>query len=169
MANELTRTLTIERLKDVVSYDPETGHFTWLRRIAKIVKPGGQAGSPHRTGYRYLQIDGERIAEHRLAYFYMIGEWPQEVDHRNLDKTDNRWNNLRAASISNNRWNRTIQSNNTSGYKGVSYHKTYRRWTAYIGYRGSVISLGRFGTAESAAAAYAEAADRLHGDFARIK
>jgi hypothetical protein len=90
-----------------------------------------------------------------------------EVDHENGDKLDCRRGNLRLATHAQNMRNRGLQSNNTSGFKGVSWDRQRRAWQAKIRVDGRQVKLGRFRSPESAAAAYVAAARQLHGDFAR--
>jgi hypothetical protein len=94
-------------------------------------------------------------------------EPPAQIDHINGIKTDDRLCNLRAADNAQNNRNRPAQGNNTSGFKGVS--KKRRQWRARISVNGTEHSLGTFDTPEAAAAAYREAAERLHGAFARTE
>lgn len=88
------------------------------------------------------------------------------VDHINGDKTDNRKSNLRVCSNSENLRNRGAQRNNTSGFKGVTFHKAANKWTASITANGSNNYLGLFKTPEEAHSAYCEAARAMHGEFA---
>lgn len=90
------------------------------------------------------------------------------VDHRNGDGLDNRRENLRYATTSQNGGNRRIGANNTSGYRGVDYRKRRLRWRARIAFEGERIELGHFGSPEEAARAYDLAARRLFGEFARL-
>lgn len=91
------------------------------------------------------------------------------VDHREIFNTlDNRRSNLRIASCSQQMINRRLQSNNTSGYKGVSFHKPTGKWRAIINVDRRAISLGYFHSREAAYKAYCEAAAKYHGDFARV-
>ncbi len=93
----------------------------------------------------------------------------KQVDHINGDGLDNRVENLRIATSSENNYNTGKQSNNTSGYKGVSWHKTRKTWQVLIGVGGRLIRIpGVFNSAEDAARAYDEAAKKYHGVFARL-
>lgn len=99
----------------------------------------------------------------------MTGAWPErEVDHRDGDPKNNRWNNLRLATSSQNKMNGVRRSDNTSGYRGVWFEKRRSHWVAEILADGIKRHLGSFPTAEAAAAAYAEAAARIHGKFANL-
>jgi hypothetical protein len=95
-------TLTAERLREILGYDPETGLFTRLVRTGRI-RAGEVAGTAHSRGYRSIVIDGRVYLSHRLAWLYVHGEWPPEqIDHINRNRADNRLVNLRAAKQSQN-------------------------------------------------------------------
>lgn len=160
--------LTQERLKYLLHYDQDAGVFTW--RVDRIrVRAGERAGKIDGQGYVAIGIDGHRHAAHRLAFLYMTGVWPSSfVDHINSDRSDNSWCNLRVATNSQNQANVLRWSHNTSGFKGVSWHKSTGRWQANIRSEGGKKSLGYFDTPEAAYEAYCTAAFALHGEFARI-
>lgn len=112
--------LTQERLKELFEYRPETGEF--IRKVSRgRGKAGSVAGTSDKDGYIIIGIDRERYKAHRLAFLYMDGKIPEEVDHKNRITWDNRWDNLRDTTSSENNKNRTTYSN--SGYLGVSWHK----------------------------------------------
>lgn len=120
-------------------------------------------------GYRSISIDDRDYLAHRLAWLYVHGKWPpHQLDHINMDRADNRMCNLRQADNAENNCNRPLQSNNTSGFKGVSFHKQTRKWKASLKVRGKDIHLGLFDEAEAAAAAYRLAAQKHFGEFARF-
>ena len=159
--------ISADRLRSLLHYDPETGVFTWLVNKSNV-KAGSTAGKHAANGYWRIKLDGREYPAHRLAWLYMKGTWPSGVvDHINMNKIDNRFDNLREASFAQNQHNRTEQSNNTSGYKGVSRFKNTGRWRADIMLNGKSHYLGSFDTAEDAAIAYDMAASELHGSFAR--
>ena len=161
--------LTAERLRNVLDYIPETGGFEWAVSMGNGGGVAGRdAGSDHRHGYRMITIDGERYLAHRLAFFYMTGRMPTEhIDHINGQKDDNRWQNLREATRSQNGANRGANKRNTSGYKGVTWDKNRSKWSAAIMCQGQPYNLGGFDTPEEAHEAYKKAAGALFGDFAR--
>ena len=104
-----------------------------------------------------------------MAWLYMTGRWPRgQVDHRDLDKGNDRWLNLRVATPGQNNANSRSRKTNTSGFKGVSYHIRVRKYVAQIGHNGKIIYLGQFDDPAIAHQAYAEAARRLYGEFARV-
>lgn len=158
--------LTQEIALATFAYDPASGHLG-----RKTYAPGKRIGDRvGTTNGRYRQIywKGYRFLEHRLIWLICTGVWPgQFVDHINMNGHDNRIANLRLASTADNNRNRTKQGNNASGYKGVHFYKQRRKWRARIMKDGVQHTLGFFDDPEEAAAAYAEAAARFHGVFAR--
>ena len=161
--------LTAERLREVVSYAPETGIFRW-----KASRTRGQRVAGHlekrKDGARTIWIDGVSYLAHRLAWLYVHGCWPEDqIDHINCNRSDNRIENLRESTQAQNTRNARIAKNNTSGYKGVSRHPNTTKWRARITYLRVEYHLGLFDTAEEAYAAYCAAAKRLHKEFARFK
>lgn len=161
--------LTLDRLKSEFSYDPETGVFTRIAIASNGKgKVGARAGFPHKKGWRQIKIDGIQYKEHRLAFLWMTGEFPpNDADHRNLDKADNRWANLRAATRSQNMANKPRSVRNTSGWKGVSWFKPTGKWWAQIKIGGRGKSLGLYNCPAAAHFAYVVAADKAFGQFSR--
>lgn len=119
-------------------------------------------------GYIQIRIGAKYYLAHRVAWYLHYGYWPKEVDHINGIKTDNRITNLREVMRSDNGCNKPKQSNNTSGYKGVSFHKETGKYQAKITRHGKTTNLGLHETAESAGLAYQLAARQLHGEFAHV-
>lgn len=132
--------ITVDRLKELLHYDPETGVFTWVGKSSKMshnVIVGGLAGSINGDGYLSIGIDGKRYQTHRLAFLYMEGYIPENfVDHINRDRSDNRWCNLREVSNTCNVQNSNNRKDNTSGVKGVSWFSPRNTWVARITYKG---------------------------------
>ncbi len=161
--------ITQERLKEVLHYDPETGAWRWLKSMSSRIKVGDVAGSTDAKGYTVIGIDGTQPKAHRLAWLYMTGEWPQRhLDHKNGDRADCRWANLREATMAQNNQNCRTPSTNKSGYKGVAFHKATGKWRASISVNNYPRWLGLFESPEAAHQAYAAAAEGLYGEFARL-
>lgn len=168
--------LTYERLIAVLDYNPETGIFTWRARPREEFKTlramaawnGLHAGRPAGCAFNsYLRtsIDYRYYQVHRLAWFYMTGEWPTGmIDHKNRTPNDNRWVNLREATGSQNQANRGLQKSNTTGAKGICWRG--KRWVAQISVAGRCVYLGQFVQKTDAVAAYEHAALMHHGEFA---
>ena len=159
--------LTAKRLRELLHYDPATGVFT--RRVSRQgFNAHTVAGSLHKqSGYVIMGVDRRSYRAHRLAWLYMTGHWPAELDHKNGDRSDNRWDNLREAGRTQNNANAKRREDNSSGFKGVSWDRANGRWRAYINVDGRQKHLGRFDAIESAAAAYSIAAKATFGEFAR--
>ena len=135
--------------------------------MALSVKPGDIAGTLVH-GYRRIKINGRSYPAHHLAWLYKKGKWcSQMIDHRDLDRSNNRWINLRRATRSQNNANTRANRNNACGLKGVS--PNHGRWRAIIHKNGRTQHLGNFPTPQAAHAAYAKAARKLFGKFARTE
>lgn len=154
-------------LKSLLDYDPETGIFRWREKVARKVVVGGVAGARNRAGYVVIGIGGDLHYAHRLAFIYMTGNAPRQVDHKDGDRGNNRWNNLRPATHQQNILNSKRAANNTSGFKGVSWHKGAAKWSAYIILDGRKRHLGLHATAADAHGAYLAAAKAAQPEFAR--
>jgi len=146
--------LTQSRLKEVLSYDPETGKFVRKVSRSNSVKVGSVAGTLSPLGYTQIRVDGKRYLAHRLAWLYTHGYFPEnQIDHLNGIRNDNRIKNLREVSNACNLQNTKIRSDNTSGFPGVYWHKQRRKWGAYIQIQGKPYHLGLYDTALGAALA----------------
>jgi hypothetical protein len=151
---------TREQLLERFTYNPDDG---------TLISYGREAGYVMGSGYRLCSVKKQRIYAHRLIWCMMTGEWPtEEVDHANRNKSDNRWCNLRLASRQNNARNQSVTAKNTSGFKGVSFHKRTGKWRADIQLNGSQKSLGSFDSPELAALAYQDSAKQNFGEFATV-
>lgn len=159
--------ITVERLKEVLEYDPSTGDFRWRQTLGRRAKAGNVAGCRSASkGYAEIQIDGKLYKRHRLAYLYVHGYLPSEIDHVSRERGDDRIDNLRPATRSQNRANSSLHSNNTSGAKGVTWHSKQRKWNATISVNRKRIHLGCFDDIGLAADAYRAAAIKHFGAFA---
>ncbi len=156
--------LTQERLRAALDYDPLTGVFLWRTNRRGHAKAGNVAGTPSK-GYVSIKLSQKRYYAHRLAWFWMTGKWPaEEIDHRDLDRGNNRWANLREATARQNKGNLRPR---TGGLKGVRYEPRGSAWVARIKDHGRNLHLGTFRTATEADAAYRAAAAEIFGEFAR--
>ncbi len=150
----------LSKIKESLTYDAETGRLF-------NSKTGKLAGKKTQQGYLVVTVAGQSVFAHRACWAIYYGQWPSMmIDHINHDKTDNRICNLREATAMQNLRNRPRQTNNTTGAKGVSFHKFSGKYRAQIKVDGKKLHLGLFETPEAAHAAYAAAAVRFHGDFA---
>lgn len=138
--------------------------------IWKISRGNIKAGTSPKyktyQGYEQIRYCGKPVRVHHIVWFMHRGYWPKSLDHINGDKSDNRIENLRECTQEQNTRNRSAQPNNTSGYKGVSFHKTSGKWVAQIKAGRVRKHLGLFKAIEDAATVYNFAAAELHGPFA---
>lgn len=159
--------ITQKRLKELLHYDPITGVFTWRVRRGGRAVAGSVAGTIGKDGYVRIFVDGVSQYAQRLAFLYMEGRFPPVIsEHRNLNPSDNRWENLRPATHSQNGMNKPARSDNKLGVKGVIKTKS-GKFQSEIGFAGKRVYLGLFSTLAEASAAYDAAADVHHGEFAR--
>lgn len=157
--------LTQDALKKALRYDPDTGVFTRLnsrsKKAASLI--GKRAGTVNALGYRMIGIEYIVYLEHQIAWLYMTGEWTKEIDHRDRDKANNKWANLRKATRAQNIINRDIVVNNTTGYTGVS--RSGSGYRAYITVDGRTMHLGSRPTAVDASALRIAAEQKFYGEF----
>lgn len=154
--------LTQEYLQSIMFYNRETGEFRWRHREGMNATwntkySGKLTGWNHSNGYKQTCIDRKKYFLHRLAWFYIYGRWPIEIDHIDRDKANNRISNLREVAHKQNCQNRK-QRSNPNGYKGVTYSKRDNVWYARITRDGVSRHLGTFLTSEAAYSAYCKAA-----------
>lgn len=154
--------LTQARLREVLNYNPETGIFTWHAR------PWKEAGCRRHDGYRLIRVDDFLYLSHRLAWLYVYGELPPQLDHKDMVRDHNWIGNLRPATDSQNLGNRKRRPDNRSGLKGVTFMKETGRWRARLSFGGRVQYHKHFDTSEEAYAAYCEVAKEYFGDFANL-
>jgi HNH endonuclease/AP2 domain len=156
--------VSLERLRQVLDYDPLTGIFTWKAPTSNRVKIGSVAGSDKHDGYLTITVDGLAEYAHRLAWLFVYGVLPErQLDHRNGNPSDNRISNLRLATPVQNSQNKVKpQRNGTTGLLGVCYFKRTGKWTANITAAGERHYLGYFDTPEQASEAYWAAKRELH-------
>lgn len=152
---------SIAFVRERFSYDPNTGDLTWAKARRDYL--GRVAGYQEDDGYIRVTIGNDRYHAHRLIWAIVHDEYPEEIDHRNGVRSDNRIKNLRACTRSENHQNRGDSSNNTTGFRGVTYDKANSRFLARIGHNYKQYHLGSFIKPEDAAAAYKRAKKQLHG------
>ena len=153
--------LTAERLRERLHYDPETGEWSW-RVLPRRRKPDGLPGTAHADGYWTITIDKKRYLSHRLAWLYITGGWPPaDIDHIDGDRSNCRWANLRAVDRQQNLQNqRRASKNNKSGVLGAYWNG--RRWISTICHNRKTYYVGQFLTAEEAHAAYLAKKREIH-------
>jgi hypothetical protein len=150
--------LTREYLRACVSYDPVEGIFR--SRIPSAKRPEGErlVGTPGSHGYLSISVGGKSYLVHRLAWLYETGEWPEQIDHIDRDRQNNRFSNLRACTNQENNWNKV-------GAVGATWNGSRRKWVSKITHNGKSLTLGYFETMEEARARYLAEATKLRGHF----
>ena len=161
--------ITQSRLKVLLHYCPDTGVFTRRTTINRHVLAGSVCMTIDSYDYIKIRVDGFRVRAHRLAFLYMLGYLPAEVDHVNGVRSDNSWANLRACTRSENQQNRCdARKDNGCGFIGVSFNSADGTYRARLQVNGVRTHLGHFPTAELAHAAYLKAKVKLHTHHERL-
>jgi hypothetical protein len=160
--NGRQQTLTQQRLKELLDYDPATGIFVWV-----VAKKGTRknkiAGFKRPDGYSTVRVDGKHYLLHRLAWLFMHGYFPEHnIDHIDRDPSNNRLSNLREATQQCNLRNCKKSKANTSGVTGVYWFKRDQKWSAKISAGGKNLHLGQYSSKLDAAKARWDA-ERKHG------
>lgn len=157
--------LTIERLREVLDYEPETGVLRWRVSLGGKGVAGERAGTISVHGHRIVSIDGKKYRAARLCWMHIHGAMPANlIDHKNRVRDDDRLDNLREATYSGNARNVGAKSP-SSGLKGAYREMGKSKFFSCIRADGGNIYLGTFDTAEAAHSAYAEASAKFHGEF----
>ena len=164
----MASTLTQSFLKTLLDYNPTTGEIVWRPRGIELFRDAKQpaeytmarwnannAGkeafvTPHSSGYLTGGIMGKTYYAHRVIWELVFGEDPDQIDHINGDKTDNRLCNLRSVTNAENQKNASLSKNNTSGVCGVYRHSRLPKWIANIVVNGKTKYLGSFAEFDAA-------------------
>ena len=168
--------ITLAQMREILDYNSKTGAFLWKARADRSKSwnsafAGTAAGWVDKKGYIIITI-GVDYRAHRIAWLLAKGKWPPpelDIDHRNRDKGDNRIENLRIATRTQNNANANLRSNNRSGAKGVSWDKVREKWTVRTRVGGKYCYLGRFDEFDDAVEAYRRAVIKAHGEFAKAQ
>lgn len=173
---------TPEQLRELLTYDPETGKLFWKERPIEMFasrrscstwnsKFSGKEGFRciSDQGYYRSQIWGINLKAHRVAWAIYYGSWPKlSIDHKNCNRLDNRIENLRLASQLQNNWNSMPFVVASSPLKGVYWDKANAKWRAKIKVEGKTVCLGRYASESEAHMAYKKAV-AYRGEFARTE
>lgn len=161
--------ITQERLKELFDY--QDGQLIWKVKKAQCVKIGTAAGWANRDvhGQQYInvEIDNKSYKVHRLVFMYHHGYFPSRIDHIDGNRFNNKIENLREVTASQNAQNSKFRKSNTSGHKNVSFDKRNKRWRVMVRVNGVNKSFGYYDDLELAGLVAAEARDKFHGQFAR--
>lgn len=140
----MNQELTQSYLKSILDYNHEAGIFTWKVSNNRKIRIGDVAGCVY-NGYIRIKINNKKYQAHRLAWLYVHGKFPPEqIDHINHNRADNRIANLRSVSHQENHRNQSKTNNNTSGFVGINWHKQRNKWRAFITVDQKHIYLGLF-------------------------
>lgn len=158
-----------EFLKSILDYNPETGEMTWIKPTKYHPDLLGKvAGNPARTPKKYwvIQIHGKKYNRSRLAWLWMTGSFPKEfIDHKDGNSLNDKWDNLREASLMENAWNHKFRKRKYDFPMGVRQSKS-GRYVARISHMKKQFTIGSFDTVEEARAAYLEEREKRFGEFA---
>lgn len=157
--------LTQARVRELFDY--KDGFLYWRIKPSRDTVIGALCGCERNDGYRVITIEGRKYLAHRIIFFWHYGFLPRSIDHIDRDPRNNRIENLRQATHSQNHCNRSKQKNNTSGYKGVSWISRDKKFQTKIKVGEKHIHLGYFNSAQEAHDAYIKAANKHFGEFAR--
>lgn len=162
----LNNSVSHERLLKLLSYNPETGLFTWLVSLKGCgghVKVGKPAGSRHSSGYITISVDGVPYQAHRLAWFYVYAKWPaDELDHINRDRADNCISNLKVVSKAENQYNIGLPKHNRSGCLNVFWNAPAGKWKVHMKVLGKNYFGGNFECKLAANIVAADMRKKLH-------
>ena len=158
--------LTQSLLKNHLRY--EDGFLYWTDFSIRPNAKTTALGTLLPNGYFYVRFFKKAAYVHRLVFLYHFGYLPKFVDHINGNKQDNRIENLREATRSQNMINVGKSTLNKSGYKGVSFNKKMNKWTAQIKQNNKHFYLGHFDSPEKAHETYRKKATELYGEFANF-
>jgi hypothetical protein len=154
-----------DELKELLSYDKDTGVFVWIKP-RQGVRTGVAIGTSNGLGYLRIRFKGKSYYAHRLAWLYMYGYMPKQIDHINGNPSDNRISNLRECNQTQNMCNKKVSSANKSGVKGVSYAMHAKKWKVQIQLNGKNKHIGYFDDFEFATLVADEARNKYHKEFA---
>ncbi len=164
--NQDKELISIDEVRECLSYCPVSGVLTWKKKVAQRTRVGGIAGQLNKvSGYWQCSFKSRSHQAHRLAFFWMTAAWPiGHIDHKNGDRADNRWENLRDVTRVENSQNqrRSHFDNKSCGLLGVTWNKRDKRWSAAVWVGGKRKHIGNFFTPEQAHSAYLVAKRVLH-------
>ena len=152
----------------IETFDYKNGHLIWKTNRTPGVKAGDIAGTIAKSGYSQIRLNGKTYKAHRLIFIYHHGYFPGFVDHIDRNKSNNKIENLREASLVQNQGNRKMDVRNTSGYRGVSWYKKDKKWGARITMNGTKKFLGLFEDPSDAYDAYCKEAKNHFGSYANV-
>lgn len=165
--------LTQDLLREVFDYDHETGDLIFKAKDSMTAEnrrwntryAGRPCGSENSQGYLHVKLLGKKEKVHRMVFLFHKGYLPDVIDHADNDKLNNRIENLREATRSENNRNARRRADNKSGIKGVTWHNQHQKWYATIRCEGKAKFLGLFANKVAADTAVKKARVYLHGEY----
>lgn len=157
--------ITQAKAKDMFEY--RDGWLYWKVPRSRGVKAGDRVGAITKRGYAQTAINGKSTSVHRLVFLLHHGYLPKQIDHIDGDKANNRIENLRDVTTAQNNSNRGTPINNTSGVKGVCWHKSNKKWVVSLSINKTRRYFGAFDDMELAELVANEARSKYHGEYAR--
>jgi len=159
--------ITQDKLKEYLDY--KEGKLFWKKQPSSVIPVGSEAGHTNARGYIQVKIFNKRYYAHRLVYFIFNGYFPQEVDHIDGIKSNNKIENLRASTKSQNNMNAKKRKDNTSGIKGITWDKRCKKWKTYLQSNKIRYYLGSYKDIEMATQVINEFRKQHHNEYARFE
>ena len=159
LKEQYNENLNQERVKELFDYDFSTGLLTRKLKSGKRRLCGHK---PISEGYGKVKIDGKMYLTHRVIWLWVFGLWPSEIDHIDRDRMNNRINNLREVCHQENQHNASLRQDNSSGFRGVSWHKVTGKYQVVISKACKQIHIGLFSSFDEAVFASKMAKIKYH-------
>lgn len=148
-------------------FEYRDGHLYWKQARGRVTV-GTRAGTINSVGYYITTVDGKKCLNHRIIYTMHHGVVPEYIDHINRNKLDNRIENLRSCTQSENMYNQTLAKHNTSGARNVSWSKLHNKWVVHIAVNKRQTHLGLYDDFELAELVAIEARNKYYGAFSGV-
>jgi hypothetical protein len=148
-------------------FEYKDGNLYWKKSLNNRAKIGQIAGSKLPLGYRIIGVNGKHYLMHRLIFMLFNNYVPKKIDHIDGNPLNNRIENLREANDAENSYNAKLRKDNTTGHKGVIWHKLAKKWRVIVKANKKVIYSGYFDNLELASLVAQEARHKFHGKFAK--
>jgi hypothetical protein len=159
--------ITQDKLKEYLDY--KEGKLFWKKQPSSVISVGSEAGHINLHGYVQIKIFNKRFYAHRIIFFMFNGYFPQEVDHIDGNKSNNKIENLRASTKSQNNMNSKKRKDNTSGIKGITWDKHRKKWKTYLQSNKIRYYLGSYVDIEMATQVINEFRKQQHNEYARFE
>lgn len=148
-------------------FEYKDGNIYWKISTNRKIKIGNKVGCVNNKNYVIIKLHKKYYLAHRVIFAMHYGYMPTEIDHIDCNKLNNKIENLREVTREQNQWNRKVQLNNSSGSKGVYWHKRDECWRVQLRFNKKVNYLGSFKDFELAELVALEARNKYHGNFAK--